>query len=147
MVISCFIWQVLMFFFFPGGCQHCSFHTGVQLLWLWCVCVNQKVKWKFCVGIPREGHLEKQCVSFTRLAFGGGRVLLGWGFFERCPQGSSIWRWNMRESWGIILCDDVLHTWLKNLMLFGFTFTDSSKESSSLKLRDEIKKVHWSGNE
>lgn len=138
--------------FFPGGCQHCSFHTGVQLLWLWFLCVNREVRWKFCRVISlaspwRVTWRNSVCRSFTRMAFGGGRVLLGWGVFERCSQGSSIWRWNTRESWCIILCDYVLHTWWKNLTLFGFTVADYFKESSSLKLRDEIKNVHWSGNE
>lgn len=51
MVISCFICETLgccwLLMFFPGACQHCSFHRGVQLLSL-CLGVNREFRWKFC---------------------------------------------------------------------------------------------------
>lgn len=50
--------------FFPGGCQHCSSHTGVQLLSLTRVCKwgQMKILQSYFLGIPVEGHLEELCV-------------------------------------------------------------------------------------
>lgn len=49
--ILLYLWDCLgccwLLMFFPGACQHCSFHRGVQLLSL-CLGVNREFRWKFC---------------------------------------------------------------------------------------------------
>lgn len=115
--ILLYLWHCLsccwLLMFFPGACQHCNFHRGVQLLSLWCLCVNREVRWKFCgiisLAFPWRNSV---CGSFTRMAFDGGRLLCAWSFLEGAHTGPPSEN-EMRESWCIVLCDDALHMQLK----------------------------------